>query len=670
MSQSIIWDRLTMPRMASLKPHEQRRFIDLHRIREAVCERVKKSNFQQHLMDECFWTAAAPRLRHPLSSGWIARRGTARTPRSTVGERAAIAVAAESLQALLDGPADSEVCARVRAVANDITPGNSGLRALDISMITSGGERGIVFPPATEVPRLLEELIENQAGSDLPPSARAVCFLATFLNIHPLDDGNGRCGRALFSWLNARNDSGWDLYIPLRKIIEISHGGFEIRVREVELSGNWLPLVDYFISVYQWIDERMTTVRPTLNSEMIENETLSQMGGDWGGGMVFKAMRRHRSLGHVSPFLSNGEAGYALALHQMALSTGCEELEQKSKSAIRRAVELLDSFPLSSGLYTGVTGVGFAVCIMGADDEFQMLDDLDCIIGEGLLSGRNLKSDIVSGVSGILIYALERQWHGGGADVLAEGLNEALRATLLGGAGEYVPKLEDLGMAHGLAGLLAVTIAGVESRLLDEALLGPIGQAYDDLWSTVVQFGPTLCAPSKRSSTTRSRIAWCYGSLGTSISFLQSSSVVPKNRDRALELLKGALDQLSTNQHGIVDASVCHGWSGAALLLDYLSRHPYLESEDLSHQLCSAAKLMLAETENAGVRSDARFPFARGERLVESPGLLEGALGVACAAQAVEERRTPTWASMLGLTRPCGSEREQRMSLGPLTCGA
>lgn len=661
MSSSSRWDQLSLPRMADLKQHERRRFIDLHRLRELVVNKVRKNDSGQLLQEESFWVAAAPRLSHPLSSDWIARQGMPRAKRSASAERSAAELAAGSLGELLEGPTDDAVCERLRVVAGHVVPGKNGMRVLDISMVKSGGGQGVIFPPAAQVPRLLAELVEDCATTDLPPSAKSVCLLAVFLNIHPLEDGNGRCGRALFSWLNARADSGWDLYIPLRKIIEISQGGFEIRVREAELYGNWLPLIDYFISIYQWIHDRILEIKDFAPSRGSVVEPVLRTDFNLRDGMMARALHRYRNLGRASPFLCNGEAGVALALHQAALSTGCEKLEQQSKDAIRNSVELLDSFPLSSGLYAGVTGVGFAVCVMGADDELRILDDLDCVLGEGLLSGRNLKFDIVNGVAGVIIYAIERKWRGGASDVLVDGLNAALRTILLGDEGEYLPRIEDLGMAHGLAGVLAACATGIECGLLDAALLGPVGQAYDDLWCSVGQYDSTFCVPSKKTSVERSRIAWCYGSLGASVSFLQSSTLVPRNRNRALELVRWTLNQLRANQHGIVDASVCHGWSGGALILDYLSRHPALGSRELSNQLFSETKRMLGETDRMGNQSDGRFPFARGEMLVESPGLLEGALGVACAVQAVAERQTPAWATMLGLTRPWDMERKPQM---------
>lgn len=656
------WDQLSLPRMASLKPHERQRFIDLHRLRELVLNKARKHDSGQPLQEENFWIDAAPRLSHPLSSAWIARQVVPRTPRSTTAERNAIELAATSLAELFEGPADDTVCERLRVAAGHVVPGEKwGMRVLDISMVTRGGGEGVVFPPPAQVPRLLAELVESCATTDLPPSAMAVCVMAVFLNIHPLEDGNGRCGRALFSWLNARADAGWDLYIPLRKIIEISRGGFEIRVREAEIYGNWLPLIDYFISIYQWIDERMMAMNDSAPAGRSGVETVLRTDCSLGDDPISRAVNRYRSSGHASPFLSNGEAGVALALHQAALSTGCEELEKQAKSAIRESVELLDSFPLSSSLYAGVTGVGFAVCVMGVDDELQMLDDLDSILGEGLLSGKNLRFDIINGVAGVVIYAIERHRRGGASDVLAAGLNSALRSILIGDSGEYLPRVDDLGMAHGLAGILAVCATGIECGLVDAALLGPVEQAYDDLWCSIALYDSTLRVPGKRASVERSRIAWCYGGLGAAVSFLQSSTIVPRNRHRALELVRSTLNQVRANQHGIVDASVCHGWSGGALILDYLSRHPALRSRELSDQLYRETNRMLGETDRMGSRSGGKFPFARGQRLVESPGLLEGALGVACAAQAAAERQTPAWATMLGLAHPWDMESKLHM---------
>lgn len=643
------WDRVSMPRIKDLMPHEFRRFLELQSAFESASLQLGESGAQRSLLETEFWLPAVARFRHPLSAHWVARRGVYRTPRAVADEHRAVDLCGESIARLFSPGREEDVGDLLGVVAKLLMIDDVRLRPTNISMVTLGSDQGVQFPPFREVPRLLEELFDNYAETDIPPVAAAVGFLVSFLNIHPLIDGNGRCGRAIFSWLNSQSFGTSCPYVPLRKIIELSEGGFEIRVRELELSGNWLPIIDYFISIYHWIEECMKS--PAIpacigkSSLAVGRESILK----YEGGALDRVLERCSQLEWGTPFLSSGEAGYALALHQAATSSGCMTLLEKSEITLRSALEKLDGFPLSSSLYSGLTGLGLAICIMDQDGFYQMLSDLDVLLGEGLLSGKNLKFDIINGVSGIVIYANARHSRGGVGRVLAEGLNKAISDILLDETGQYAPKINDLGMAHGLAGLLATAAAAIDAGLLSQELLTPIRLAYNDLWGTVGEYGGTYCAPSKRDSTHPSRVAWCYGSLGTSVSFLEGSSIAPENEARASALIQETLYQLNSGRHAIVDASVCHGWAGCALLLDYISRHQRLASIELRADARAAAEWMLAEIQTLGERNNWTFSFVAGARALERQGLLEGSLGVACAAAAVAERRTPIWASMLGL---------------------
>ncbi len=661
MTQRGEWDRIILPKMGDLKVHERNRLLELQCAFDLANVRVRNNHSRPALAEPEFWLPARSHLLHPLSLDWTARRGRARTPRSLDSERYALDLAGAHLRQIFSGARDRSFDQLLTPLARTLVSDDVSIRAFNICMNESQDEPGVRFPPFHEVPRLLEDLLDQYARTDLPPIGSAVGFLAAFLNIHPLEDGNGRCGRAIFSWLSHRSCDNSEVYIPLRRIIEISEGGFEIRVRELEIYGNWLPLIEYFISIYRWVDERMGPefhANANANANAIEEPIViagmdvrkSEPASVEGGNFLENELARYTSLCWNSPFLASGQAGYALALHQAAISIGSNSLLSQAKSALADAILKLDELPLSSSLYSGLTGIGLAAGIIDQEEFAEVLGYIDVALGEGLLSGRNPKLDMVDGIAGIIIYGISRQTQGKVEPIFTSGINFALAEIFSDTARSPLGGISDLGMAHGLAGLLAAATAGVECGLLSAELTRPIAHGYSDLWSTVGKYQATYCAPSMRDSTSRSRVAWCYGSLGAAVSFLQGAALFPENTSRATALMDSAILQIRSGTHAIVDASVCHGWAGCAILFDYMSRHRSVCSRAMRMQLRQEAESMISIVSALGTRSEWRFPFVRGAQACEAWGLLEGSLGVVCAVAAIAERSTPAWTSMLGLT--------------------
>jgi hypothetical protein len=100
---------------------------------------------------------------------------------------------------------------------------------------------------------LVEWLRKGALGSGM---LRAVRALALLNNAHPFLDGNGRLGRALFNYCLHESGMPAACYVPLKTLAVVSHGGYEIRLREAELWGCWDGLLSYHcdaIDLYSWL---------------------------------------------------------------------------------------------------------------------------------------------------------------------------------------------------------------------------------------------------------------------------------------------------------------------------------------------------------------------------------------------------------------------------------
>lgn len=69
---------------------------------------------------------------------------------------------------------------------------------------TSPLDAHLVTPPASEIARLLDDLVTFLNRVDVDPIAQAAIGHAQFEVIHPFGDGNGRVGRVLVAWILTR----------------------------------------------------------------------------------------------------------------------------------------------------------------------------------------------------------------------------------------------------------------------------------------------------------------------------------------------------------------------------------------------------------------------------------------------------------------------------------
>lgn len=259
-------DRLYRPALAYLTldaaPAPLRRLVD--RI-ESSCQAARAAQAGLRLAASAqpsptiHWARHAPELRHPLSPRWLARGGgqRGRDARSSTAAYAAFREHAAPLAAAWTQP---DAAAWIAALLLAATPAGAApatLRSSAVMLEADADGTRVEFGPWNDVPARLRLLWAAHRASALPASVRAIAALALLLNIHPLEDGNGRLARLLFQvTLNAGQADV--LYLPLKEAIDVSDGGFEIRLRDAEVNANWAPLLLWFNTVFLAVSEAAT----------------------------------------------------------------------------------------------------------------------------------------------------------------------------------------------------------------------------------------------------------------------------------------------------------------------------------------------------------------------------------------------------------------------------
>ncbi len=367
--------------------------------------------------------------------------------------------------------------------------------------------------------------------------------------------------------------------------------------------------------------------------------------------------------------LAGGLSGIALvhtALEQAFPGAGHHARAERS---LEHAIEWLGRGPLGPGLYSGIAGVGWVVghLVEGAEDDEDPCSAFDAPLLEVLeRSPWTDPFDLIDGLVGLGVYALERLPHPSGKQLLAcivGHLGKTARRQRPGIAWwsdpEWVPMKWrqtphpdwNLGVAHGVPGVIAllgrVAAADVDAQtrkkaraLLDKAVRWLLAQELPPSDEGCFAHAVTPGVPGKAA-----RIAWCYGDPGIAATLLVAARAVgePEWESAALRIALHAASRPEALS-GVVDAGLCHGAAGVAHIFHRL----FLTTGD--KRLAKASRLWFGRTLAmrvpgrgfAGFR--ARVPGDEAKHHWRAdPGFLTGAAGIALALVAATTDGEPEW---------------------------
>ena len=298
--------------------------------------------------------------------------------------------------------------------------------------------------------------------------------------------------------------------------------------------------------------------------------------------------------------LAGGVTGQALFYAYYSLHTSDSAAAERAAELLDRAAAELADQPMAPSFYAGFPGIAWTMehlrgRLFEDDGEEEGAEEDDPIqeIDEALLvplsrSPWTGEYDLIGGLAGLGVYALERLPRPGGREclerVVARLSELAVRrpdgiAWLTGPHLLIDRELEsspegnyNVGVAHGVPGVIPilaqVCAAGVDAReLLDGAVAWVLAQRLPDGGQDSL-FPYTAGAGAEPRP---SRLAWCYGDLGISTALLAAARTVGEAgwEREALEIGRKAAKRRG-DQTGVIDAGLCHGAAGAAHLFNRL----------------------------------------------------------------------------------------------------
>lgn len=392
------------------------------------------------------------------------------------------------------------------------------------------------------------------------------------------------------------------------------------------------------------------------------------------------------------PSLAQGDAGQAVLCAYLQRCFPGEGWDYVAFDHLTRAVRAVEQHKmLSYSLFGGCSGVAFAGTLLAQDGTRyrRLLGTLDSAINPVVVDlAANLSRptggmpvgqfDLISGLSGMTAYLL---MPGGG-----EPRRPVLEAALMGLASLaaeqngvprwYTPPrfmhdevmarqfpLGNLncGLAHGIPGPLAVMSLAVMAGHEVDGLRGAIRRLagwladnrHDDTagpnWPTAVAVdaaGPMGGGhPATRTDT--GRAAWCYGSPGVARALWLAGTALREHswRELAVEAMS-AVYRRPVADRRIDSPTFCHGVAG---LLQVTLRFANDTGLPVFTDAAAALVDQVLQAYDPG-RLMAIANIEPAGNLVDQPGLLDGATGVALVLLAAATDQDPAWDRMFALS--------------------
>ena len=368
----------------------------------------------------------------------------------------------------------------------------------------------------------------------------------------------------------------------------------------------------------------------------------------------------------AGPGLAAGAEGMALFLAYYAEAEGDERAEARAAELLERACAARGETSPGPDLFAGLTGTAWAVEHLAPadddeDDPNERVDErLAALLDSPAWSG---PYDLVSGLCGIGVYALERLPSASAATCLERVVTHLERRSEPADVGrtwhtppEHLPPAQramepdgyyNLGMAHGVPGVVGLlsraALAGVAKTralsLLEDAVSWLLSRK---LAGADAVYGPWWSASAPAEPT---RTAWCYGDLGVASAVWAAARATGERcwEREAIELAVLAARRPEARS-GVQDAGLCHGAFGLAH--QFLRLYHATGEDELARAASAWIDRGLAMRQPGhGV---AGFLRTRPDgAAAPDPGFLEGAAGIGLALLSALTELDPAWDALL-----------------------
>lgn len=373
-----------------------------------------------------------------------------------------------------------------------------------------------------------------------------------------------------------------------------------------------------------------------------------------------------------SAMLSCWKAESAIFYAYLAAADDDSENAELAYEYLNEGIGIAATQPPAGGLLSGIIELGWVIAhlrgILLDEEEAESGAAVDEFLNELLARPHWPGSyDLISGLAGFGIYALERAPHGSAIEIARKVVTHLWQTAEHNEQGitwhTYPVPLPpsqsqlfphghyNLGVAHGVPGVIAVLaqacsideVAESALTLLDGAVRWLLAnRSYDEQGAYLTYW----IAPDVEPELARQ--AWCYGELGAATALLLAARCVD-NRDweeAALAMLRrSALRCLADS--GVQDAGLCHGTAGNAHLFNriYQATGEALFKQAALYWYEQTFAFITPGEGIAGFRAWGTAEKQPG--WITCVGLLEGVAGIGLALLAAATDIEPRWDRLL-----------------------
>jgi hypothetical protein len=388
--------------------------------------------------------------------------------------------------------------------------------------------------------------------------------------------------------------------------------------------------------------------------------------------------------------IAQGFAGVALMHAHLARCFPSEDWAERARSFLQLAAWDADG-PMrpAAGLFSGLAGIAFVGDYLDGSSgnygfvaavERELLPEAERLAGLCAHSADGLSPaafDAISGVSGIGAYLVLRIEDAACGAALEKVLSAI---TWLSQETDGIPRWRtpahlvmdetmqrhypygnlNCGLAHGVPGMLALLalalregaevdgMADAIRRIGEWLLANRCDDEWGVNWPSAVALRPAAgsgsqrleAAPAIEAPFGASRAAWCYGAPGLARALWIAGQAVGEAafQETAIAAME-AVYRRPVKQRNIDAATFCHGVAGLLqITIDFGSDTDLPVFHDAARALTQQIVSMYEPQSIFGFQN-----LEPGNRLVDQPGLLDGAPGVVLALLSAAIDETPSW---------------------------
>ena len=370
--------------------------------------------------------------------------------------------------------------------------------------------------------------------------------------------------------------------------------------------------------------------------------------------------------------LMGGKAGLACFCAYYADWTGKLSFEDLAADMVEHA---LNHAVRDSSVYTFSNGLAGTAWMTGhlVENKFlkaetgNIYDTLDPILYKAMMS--NMKEghyDYLHGAMGIAMYFLRSKEFNPDPSYLNDMLLELEKHAKIDtdGSIKWISVIDsetgregyNISLSHGissiiiiLAKILSAGIAVERCRRMIRGSLKYLERQQLDRGQYISFFPPW--ALESMEEVQNSRLAWCYGDLGIGLAFLSAGKALANEEiySKGVNILSGTTFRKDPGDNLVMDAGICHGASGVALIYNKLYHETGMKifKSATIHWLDVCLNMAFHEDGLAGYKAWYTEKYGGWRKNAD---LLEGVAGIGLVMLSFVSCKAPAWDECLLLS--------------------